>query len=99
MVHLDLAAERIAHFPNCIVGNISTIPTPDASFDVVLCVGSVLNYDVICVQGRAMTCRDSRIREQRRTGRCEGKIILQHPWFNAAPRGGHSAFHWQRKWL
>jgi SAM-dependent methyltransferase len=44
MVHLDLTAERITQFPNFIVGDISTIPIADASFDVVLCVGSVLNY-------------------------------------------------------
>ena len=44
MVHLDLTAARVAQFPNFIVGDISQIPIDDASFDVVLCVGSVLNY-------------------------------------------------------
>lgn len=44
MVHLDLIAERIALLPDHAVGDIAKIPMADASFDVVLCVGSVLNY-------------------------------------------------------
>jgi SAM-dependent methyltransferase len=44
MVHLDLAAERITHFPNYVIGDISNIPATEAFFDIVLCVGSVLNY-------------------------------------------------------
>lgn len=44
MVHLDLFESRIAQCPQRLVGDISQIPAPDDSFDVVLCVGSVINY-------------------------------------------------------
>ena len=44
MVHLDLIADRIAKYPGFLVADISKIPQEDSSFDVVLCVGSVLNY-------------------------------------------------------
>jgi len=44
MIHMDLTAERVAKLPNSIVGDVSNILVDDSSFDVVLCVGSVLNY-------------------------------------------------------
>ena len=44
MVHLDLTVERVSHFPNFIICDVSEIPIADASFDVILCVGSVINY-------------------------------------------------------
>ena len=44
MVHLDLVAERVTGIPGSIVGDIAKIPTSESRFDVVLCVGSVLNY-------------------------------------------------------
>jgi SAM-dependent methyltransferase len=44
MIHLDLVSERITKFPDFIIGDISRIPLDDCSIDVILCVGSVLNY-------------------------------------------------------
>jgi SAM-dependent methyltransferase len=44
MVHLDLVADRINCFDEFVIGDVSHIPTDSGSFDVVLCVGSVLNY-------------------------------------------------------
>src|SRR2546423_8967435 len=44
MTHLDLFESKIAACKDYIVGDISDIPAPNDSFDVILCVGSVLNY-------------------------------------------------------
>ena len=44
MVHLDLTSEHIACFPEFIIGDIANIKVSDASFAIILCVGSVLNY-------------------------------------------------------
>lgn len=52
MVHLDIMAEKISDCPEHIVGDVTAIPADDSSFDVILCVGSVINYanaaDAIC---------------------------------------------------
>jgi SAM-dependent methyltransferase len=44
MTHLDLSSKRLLGLSNSIVGNIESIPVDDCSFDIVLCVGSVMNY-------------------------------------------------------
>src|ERR1019366_2593852 len=44
MTHLDLFESRIAHLNQRLVGDIARIPATDNTFDVVLCVGSVVNY-------------------------------------------------------
>lgn len=44
MVHLDLFESRIDHCEHRLVGDIAQIPAENSSFDVVLCVGSVINY-------------------------------------------------------
>lgn len=44
MLHLDIASNKIDFFPNYLVGSIEKTPFNDNSFDVVICVGSVLNY-------------------------------------------------------
>lgn len=44
MVHLDLIGERVSGFPEFLIGDVSQIPAEDASFDAILCVGSVINY-------------------------------------------------------
>jgi SAM-dependent methyltransferase len=44
MVHLDLFESRISHCADYLVGNIEKIPAANELFDIVLCVGSVLNY-------------------------------------------------------
>jgi SAM-dependent methyltransferase len=44
MTHLDLFESRVSHCSDFLVGDIAKIPAGDAAFDVVLCVGSVINY-------------------------------------------------------
>lgn len=44
VTHLDIAANLIQHLPNHVVGSVEDMPFADESFDVVICVGSVLNY-------------------------------------------------------
>ena len=68
MIHLDLLADRIAQFPNSIVGDISSIPLEDSSIDAILCVGSVLNY------GNPMLA----IGEFQRVLRPGGTLILEY---------------------
>ena len=43
-VHLDIAENTIAHVENGYVGNIINMPFEDASFDYIICVGTVINY-------------------------------------------------------
>jgi SAM-dependent methyltransferase len=44
MLHVDLADKHLKHLSNSIVANIEKLPLPDLSFDLIICVGSVLNY-------------------------------------------------------
>lgn len=68
MTHLDLFESRVCHHPDYLVGDISAIPATDESYDVVICVGSVLNYaDPV-----------SAIRELTRVLRPGGKLILEY---------------------
>ncbi|MES2003135.1 MAG: class I SAM-dependent methyltransferase [Bacteroidota bacterium] len=45
MIHLDIADEKISHLPNGCKGSISNIPFGDNRFDLIVCVGSVINYN------------------------------------------------------
>ena len=44
ITHFDIAENLIKDLPNYVVGSIEDMPFPDQNFDVVICVGSVLNY-------------------------------------------------------
>lgn len=44
VIHLDIAQKKIAHLSNAILSSIEDIPIKDKIFDLVLCVGSVINY-------------------------------------------------------
>ena len=44
MLHVDIADKKIAHLPNSLIADIQNLPIPDKQFDMVICVGSVLNY-------------------------------------------------------
>jgi SAM-dependent methyltransferase len=44
MIHVDVANKHIAHLPNSVVADIASLPFENNSFDLIICVGSVLNY-------------------------------------------------------
>jgi ubiquinone/menaquinone biosynthesis C-methylase UbiE len=44
ITHLDIAEKKIARFPNSIVSSIENIPIENATYDMIICVGSVVNY-------------------------------------------------------
>ncbi|QXV63717.1 class I SAM-dependent methyltransferase [Mucilaginibacter sp. 21P] len=67
ILHVDIADKHIAHLPNALVANVEALPLSDASYDLVLCVGSVLNYcDPIRV-----------IKEFSRVLKSQGYIVLE----------------------
>lgn len=43
-VNLDRFPAQVMHLPNPVVGELEALPFDDAAFDLVVCVGSVLNY-------------------------------------------------------
>ncbi|WP_298754833.1 class I SAM-dependent methyltransferase [uncultured Arcobacter sp.] len=43
-IHLDIVEKNIQHTKNYVVASIEQIPLQNNSFDIILCVGSVLNY-------------------------------------------------------
>jgi ubiquinone/menaquinone biosynthesis C-methylase UbiE len=44
VTHLDIAQKKILNYPKYVVGSIENIPIYDEKFDLIICVGSVLNY-------------------------------------------------------
>lgn len=44
MYHVDLAASKIINKKHCHVGNIESLPYDNCFFDVIICVGEVVNY-------------------------------------------------------
>jgi SAM-dependent methyltransferase len=68
MTHLDLFESRLARTQHRLIGNISRIPAENDSFDVVICVGSVINYaDPL-----------SAVREFSRVLRSGGLLIIEY---------------------
>lgn len=50
--HIDISEKHLINVPNSTVGNIEDMPFDDSSFDVCICVGSVINYcDAMCSLG------------------------------------------------
>ena len=43
-IHLDIAKNKIADLTNAILSSIEDIPVRNESFDLIVCVGSVINY-------------------------------------------------------
>lgn len=67
ILHVDIAKDRISHLSNSLVADIQSIPLPSEEFDLIICVGSVINYcDPILV-----------IKEFERLIKGKGKIILE----------------------
>jgi ubiquinone/menaquinone biosynthesis C-methylase UbiE len=44
ILHVDIAAKRINKLANSLVADIQNIPLSDSQFDLIICVGSVINY-------------------------------------------------------
>ena len=44
LIHLDIVDSQIKQYSNYIVASIENIPLADNSIDIVICVGSVINY-------------------------------------------------------
>lgn len=44
MVHVDVAEKKLEGIPNAVVSSVESMPFPDARFDSIVCVGSVINY-------------------------------------------------------
>jgi ubiquinone/menaquinone biosynthesis C-methylase UbiE len=44
VIHIDLAEKKLKNCKNAIVGSIENIPNYNNSFDIIVCVGSVINY-------------------------------------------------------
>ncbi len=44
MIHLDIAENKLKGIKNACIGSIEQIPFEDNCFDIIICVGSVLNY-------------------------------------------------------
>lgn len=44
IIHVDIAEKKISHLPNFLVANIEQIPIENHQIDLVVCVGSVINY-------------------------------------------------------
>jgi len=65
-VSLDKFPAQLVDMPNPVVGNLESLPFPDTSFDVVVCVGPVINY----------TSAMESISEMARVTRTGGKLFL-----------------------
>lgn len=67
LIHLDLVDTNIKHFDNYIVASVTDIPLEDESVDMVICVGSVINY----------TDAEKTLKEFRRILKPNGVLILE----------------------
>ena len=47
--HVDISKKHLENIPNAVICSIESLPFEDESFDVCICVGSVINYcDAMC---------------------------------------------------
>lgn len=44
MVHIDIAQNKIKQMSNAVLANIEDLPLKNSVFDLIICVGSVINY-------------------------------------------------------
>ncbi|QQL50259.1 class I SAM-dependent methyltransferase [Mucilaginibacter ginkgonis] len=67
ILHVDIAAKRLENLKNSLVADIQKIPLRDQQFDLIICVGSVINYcDPPAV-----------LKEFKRLLKTDGKMILE----------------------
>lgn len=83
IIHIDIAEKKINHLENSIVASIESIPSPNEIFDIVLCVGSVINYcdPIVALQ------------EFSRVLKVNGKIILEFENSNTLELLGSNKFN------
>lgn len=67
LIHLDLVDNNIKQFEHYLVGSVESIPISDNSVDILICVGSVLNY----------TNQEKSIREFSRVLKKNGILVLE----------------------
>jgi SAM-dependent methyltransferase len=67
VTHIDLAQTKLENCENAIIGSIENIPKSEETFDLIVCVGSVINY---CDPVKA-------IGEFNRVSRSKAKLILE----------------------
>ncbi|MCQ2794799.1 MAG: class I SAM-dependent methyltransferase [Bacilli bacterium] len=67
LIHLDLVKSNIKQFEHYLVGSIESMPISDNSVDILICVGSVLNY----------TNQEKSIKEFNRVLKKNGILILE----------------------
>lgn len=67
MYHLDIAENKINHFSKWFVGSVDKLPFKDNTFDICICVGTVINY---CNAKKS-------IKELSRVLKPNGKLILE----------------------
>lgn len=44
LIHVDIAGDKLKNISNSVVASIEKLPFDDNTFDIIICVGSVLNY-------------------------------------------------------
>lgn len=67
LIHLDIVDTNIKQFPHHIVASVTDIPLEDNSIDMIICVGSVLNYTDV----------SKALDEFKRVLKPNGKLILE----------------------
>ncbi len=67
IINVDISGKRISHLKHPVVANAEMLPFPDGAGDVVICVGSVINY---CDAARL-------IAELARVTRMSGTLIVE----------------------
>lgn len=83
ILHVDIAGDKIAHLKNVVVGSIESLPARDNTFELIICVGSVINYcDPIKV-----------IQEFARVLKSKGFLILEFENSNSFELLGKSNFN------
>lgn len=73
-INLDRFAAQAANLPNAVVGDLEALPFPDGEFDLIVCVGPVINY----------TSAMESITELCRVLRTGGRLILHYETSNSA---------------
>ncbi len=83
MINLDIVEDNIRQFDNYIVASVTDVPMEENSVDIIICVGSVLNY----ADAEKTLC------EFRRILKNDGILILEFERSDSADLLGKEAHH------